>query len=210
MYTYRSLSPAQQQEVVEYRRQQRRPWHSPPHWDYTNARQFIISGACYEHAAIIGQSHQRLTECEHDLLAVCESLTSAIYAWCILPNHYHLLVRTEWIKALRKAIGQFHGRTSYRWNLEDEQRGRQTRFNCFDRPIKSNRHFWASVNYIHHNPVKHGYVETWQDWPWSSAPEYLERVGQTTAQKIWREFPILDYGKNWDIESPSSQKGANA
>jgi hypothetical protein len=30
MYYYRNLTPEQQSEVVAYRRQQRRPWHSPP------------------------------------------------------------------------------------------------------------------------------------------------------------------------------------
>jgi putative transposase len=66
--------------------------------------------------------------------------------------------------------------------------------------IKSHRHFWASVNYIHHNPVKHGYINKWQDWPWSSAAEFLDRVGRSAAEKIWRQFPILDYGKGWDVD----------
>jgi putative transposase len=136
------------------------------------------------------------------LLSACDSQTTAIYAWCILPNHYHLLVKTGAINALRKEIGLLHGRTSFRWNGEDARRGRKVWFNCFDREIKSHRHFWASVNYIHHNPVKHGYVDKWQDWPWSSAHDFLARVGREAAEKIWREYPILNYGKKWDVESP--------
>jgi putative transposase len=62
MYNYRKLTAEQQHEVVEYRKQQRRPYHSPPHWDFEGERQFIISGTCYEHAPIIGQSHIRLTD----------------------------------------------------------------------------------------------------------------------------------------------------
>jgi len=86
------------------------------------------------------------------------------------------------------------------WNGEENQRGRQVWHNCLDRGIKLHRHFWASVNYIHHNPVHHGYVDKWQEWPWSSAARFLERVGQETASKIWREYPILDYGKKWDVD----------
>jgi len=56
------------------------------------------------------------------------------------------------------------------------------------------------VNYIHHNPVHHGYVEKWQDWPWSSATDFIERVGRETALKIWREYPVFDYGKTWDFD----------
>jgi putative transposase len=56
------------------------------------------------------------------------------------------------------------------------------------------------MNYIHHNPVKHGYVDNWSDWLWSSAAQFLERVGRQRALEIWRKFPILDYGKKWDLD----------
>jgi putative transposase len=48
--------------------------------------------------------------------------------------------------------------------------------------------------------VHHGYVEKWQDWPWSSAADYIERVSHKTVSKIWRQYPILDYGKRWDVD----------
>jgi putative transposase len=117
-----------------------------------------------------------------------------------LPNHYHVLVRTDNIEALRHELGKLHGRTSYSWNGEENQHGRQVWFNCVDRVIRSHRHFWATVNYIHHNPVKHGYVDHWQDWLWSSAAQFIERVGREHTLKIWREFPIFDYGKKWDFD----------
>jgi putative transposase len=106
---------------------------------------------------------------------------------------------TEAIKDLRVALGRFHGRSSFEWNGVDGTRGRQCWYNCFERPMKSERHFWATLNYIHHNPVHRGYVERWQDWPWSSAREFLERMGHQRALDLWREYPILDYGKKWDV-----------
>jgi hypothetical protein len=48
--------------------------------------------------------------------------------------------------------------------------------------------------------VYHGYVEHWQDWPWSSAAEFLEQVGREHAIEVWERYPILDYGKKWDID----------
>ena len=200
MYDYRKMTPDQRREIVELRRHQQRAWHAPPHWDFEGEHQFIVSAACFEHMPVIGKNPARMTECETSLLELCEKHTNVLYAWCILPDHYHLLVKTDRIAELRAGIGKFHGRSSFYWNGADDRRGRQTWHNCFDREIKSNRHFWASVNYIHHNPVKHGYTEKWQDWPWSSAKEFLERVGRETAEKLWREFPILDYGKKWDVD----------
>ncbi len=67
--------------------------------------------------------------------------------------------------------------------------------------MRSEAHFWATMNYIHHNPVRHGYVSKWQDWPFSSAREYLESVGETTAADTWRNFPLKDYGAGWDEPS---------
>ena len=51
---------------------------------------------------------------------------------------------------------------------------------------------------MHHNPVHHGYVARWTDWPWSSAPEYLAQTDPEEAKLIWYEYPLGDYGKGWD------------
>ena len=67
-----------------------------------------------------------------------------------------------------------------------------------ERYMRNDAHFWATLNYVHNNPVLHGYAGRWQDWPFSSAPEYLAEMGRTFAEKTWREYPILDYGKGWD------------
>jgi putative transposase len=64
--------------------------------------------------------------------------------------------------------------------------------------MRSNRHYSATLNYLHHNPVRHGYVRHWTDWPWSSAAEYLAQTGESEAKRVWREYPLYEYGKNWD------------
>jgi putative transposase len=64
--------------------------------------------------------------------------------------------------------------------------------------MRSERHCWATLNYIHHNPIRHGYVKSWQDWPWSSASQFITHHGRDEAEKIWKEYPIHDYGADWD------------
>jgi putative transposase len=121
-----------------------------------------------------------------------------IFAWNVLPNHYHALVRTTDVKALLKGLGQMHGRTSFQWNGEEQRRGRQVWHNAAETAMKSEGHFWATFNYVLHNAVHHGYVQRWQDWPWSNAAEYLAAVGADAAESVWKAYPILDYGKGWD------------
>ena len=90
-------------------------------------------------------------------------------------------------------MGKLHGRTSREWNLEDETPGRKVWFHCIEKGINSNRHFYRTLNYIHHNPVKAGLCHKWIEWEASSAREYLENVGREEAMRIWREYPAEEY-----------------
>jgi putative transposase len=199
MYDWRKMSQDERAKVLKERKARKIPWHSPPHRQYAENIRFIVTAACYEHKQIIGKAPERMAECETELINICGEFGVELFAWCLLPNHYHLLIQTDKISAFQTRLGKFHGSSSYRWNGEDKARGRTVWYRSFERPMKSERHYWASLNYIHHNAVKHGYVTHWQDWPFSSAIAYLEKVGKEKAIEIWREYPIRDYGKDWDI-----------
>jgi putative transposase len=93
---------------------------------------------------------------------------------------------------------QMHGRTSYRWNGEEETRGRKVWHRAAETEMKSEHHFRATLNYVMRNAVRHGYVHCWQDWPFSNAAQYLAEVGRAKAERLRREYPVLNYGKDWD------------
>jgi putative transposase len=199
MYKWRKMSPSQRAETLRMRRQSGQPWHSPPHLDLEGDYIYFVTSACYEHKPIISVASDRMKECESTVLEIVTKTCTDTYAWCIIPNHYHFMARTERFRELRRELGLFHGRSSRTWNLEDVTKGRKVWFNCFERLIRSERHFYTTLNYIHHNPIKHGLVNHWQDWPFSSAREFLGKVGREKAEEIWQQYPILDYGDKWDI-----------
>lgn len=118
MYRWRKLSQEEREEALRERKGRNLPWHSPPHFDFEGPMTFIITAACYEHAHILGKSPERIAQFEEEILNACLKADSFVHAWSVLPNHYHLLVRTERIKALREEIGTVHGRSSFRWNRE--------------------------------------------------------------------------------------------
>ncbi|OYW22716.1 MAG: hypothetical protein B7Z55_04330 [Planctomycetales bacterium 12-60-4] len=126
------------------------------------------------------------------------SNNAAVYAWCVLTNHYHVLATTPDLPLLVASLGKVHGRMSFAWNAEETSRGRICWHRTTDRAMRSESHFWTTVNYIHHNPVKHGHASKWTEWPWSSAHDYLQEKGRETATRIWKAYPILDYGVKWD------------
>ena len=197
-YIWRSLTPEQRTRLLLERLQNHRPWHSPPHWHNPGRRQFHITAACFEHAPYIGHTPARMDAFSQSLLDACAPHVDWIFAWCVLPNHYHLLVQTPDVLALLAALGQHHGRTSYAWNGQENTRGRQVFYRTVERAMRSERHYYATLNYVHHNPVHHGYVKRWDEWPWSSAAEFLKHIGRQETQRLWRTFPILDYGQGWD------------
>jgi putative transposase len=195
-YSYRNLTPEEQADLVAERRRRGFPWHRPPHPEAPDGYR-IVTAACFEHRNILN-SAERLGWFEDQLLSTVNDVGFPCAAWCVLPNHYHLLVQVPEMKTLSKALGRLHGRTAFEMNREDDERGRQVWYHCQDRVMRSDRHYWTSLNYIHNNPVKHGYVEKWQLWPFSSVHWYLAVKGREWLVDVWREYPVRRYGDGWD------------
>jgi putative transposase len=196
-YLWRKLTPKQREKLLEWRKHQGLPWHRPPHRASEKTR-YHLTAACFEHRPFIGHSMERMERFCGTLLDVLRRHDTRIHAWCVLPNHFHALVETPKILAVLAGLGRMHGRLSFQWNGEEQTRGRQVWCGAVERFMRNDRHFWATMNYIHHNPVHHGYVEHWQVWPFSSAQDYLSGMGREKAARIWKNYPVLDYGKGWD------------
>lgn len=197
IYLWRKLTLAQREKLMVWRKQQGLPWHRPPHRASEHTR-YHITAACYDHLAHIGHTAERLADFCHLLSTTLQVEAALIHAWCVLPNHYHVLIETRKILNVLDALGKMHGQTSYEWNGEEQRRKRQVWCGASERYMRNEAHFWATMNYIHHNPVRHGYVDNWQEWPFSSAEQYLSEMGREVAERIWKQYPILDYGKGWD------------
>jgi len=192
------MSKEELDSLLEHRQRNSLPWHYPPRYD-RGARHYMITAACYRHSPVIAAKPTRLLDCARSLAEVVAAGTdNSLRAWVVLPNHYHVLVFSPDILALLAQLGKMHGRLSRLWNLEDCAAGRKVWHGAVETGIKSDRHHHAVVNYIHHNPLKHGYVSRWQDWPASSAGDYLEAVGLDEATRRWKEYPIEDFGTGWD------------
>lgn len=101
MYNWRKMNQEQKDSLLELRKTQEVPWHSPPHVQGDNTR-FHITAACYEHKSIIGFSPERITGFEKELLQLLREYSDELYAWSVLPNHYHVLLKTTDILSLLK------------------------------------------------------------------------------------------------------------
>jgi len=195
MYDYRKMTPYERRLILEERRRQGFPLHAPPHFKNISGI-YLITAACYEHRPIF--------EHPDDLSWLANEFLSALdpnlpyMAWVFLPNHYHILLQAQDIRLVSETLRLLHSRIATTINGRHNQRGRKVWYRFSDRLIRSENHYWATVNYIHYNPVKHGYTDKMTDWPWSSVHEYLDRFGEAWLERHWNAYPVGNYGKGWD------------
>ncbi len=121
-----------------------------------------------------------------------------LQAWVVLANHYHLLAYVPDFEVLGQLFRSVHGPTSRLWNQADESPGRKVWYRYTDRAIRSERHYYTTLNYIHYNPVKHGYADSPYEWETSSVGWYLEHHGRDWLRDLWISYPLRAYGKQWD------------
>jgi len=109
----------------------------------------------------------------------------AIIAYCLLPNHYHWLVRQDAdipVSALPKRV---FGSYSQAFNKAYQRSGTlfegAFRATCVD----TDAYLRHLCRYIHTNPVKHGLATTPASWPYSN---YLQWIGQRAGTLVDRQF----------------------
>jgi putative transposase len=195
MYQYRKLTPQQKADIIQQRLAKGYPPHSPPH-PVKNQEFYLLTATCYEHKNRLNSS-QRRQELLNQLFASFINEGIEIIAWVILPNHYHLLASKVNFHSVSKQLRLIHGRLARQWNLEDNVTGKFW-YAYSDRAIRSERHYYTTLNYIHYNPVKHNWEQSPYDWEESSVHWYLKEKGRDWLRSCWLEYPVKNYGKGWD------------
>ena len=199
MYDWHDITPDEREKRLLRRKSEGWSWHGPPH-PIVAEGWYHLSAACYYHEPIIGAQKGRMADFALKLRAALQQgeVENPVAAWCVLPNHYHALAHAKNVKLVAASLAKLHGSVSFVWNGEDNTRGRKNWHSVMDRAMRSEDHYWAVMNYIHHNPVKHGYVKRWQDWPHSSVHDFMKKYPREVVEALWRQYPVLEMGKGWD------------
>ena len=93
----------------------------------------------------------------------------ALAAWCIMPNHVHVLVEQFPEHKLSSVLQTWKSVTAHGINEREGRRGVVWQREYFDRFMRTEEQFSTTVRYIENNPVKAGLVERAEDWRFSSA-----------------------------------------
>lgn len=157
--------------------------HAPAHL-FLPGVTYFITGAIYRKQPIIYSSGRKEFWMK-TLLAVLGHYRWDLSAWVVLDNHYHLLCRAPKNSAVKLSqwINSLHRRTAKQWNEEEKTAGRQVWWNYWDTCITNERSYYARLNYIYHNPVKHGLASRPDEYSFSSyaahlnqQPEFIRRI----------------------------------
>lgn len=117
-----------------------------------------------------------------DRIAAFDGHLYDLLAYCIMPNHIHLLLCVkpldpgkERFTPLPKIMKLIKGGSARLINQAMGKNGQLWCIDYFDRFIRSEEHLERTWHYIQQNPVKAGLVQKVEDWPWTRV-KGLERV----------------------------------
>lgn len=159
----------------------------------------VVALGLPHHITQRGNRRQDTFFCEEDYLAYkilmaewCASCGVAIWAYCLMPNHVHLIAVPESEDGLRRAIGEAHRRYTRMVNFREGWRGHlwQGRFASF---VMDERYLLAAARYIELNPVRAKLTDKAEGYPWSSAAAHVSGKDD----ELVKVAPLLDLVNDW-------------
>ena len=144
----------------------------------TNIRRYYRTGdwvfltnVTYRRRPILTESGGILAD---TLLLTCRKTGIEISAWVILPDHVHLILGIDATKipALMRRVKLSY--SAWYRRRHGMSKGRLWQYRYWDHIIRDQHDMNRHVDYLHYNPVKHGYAESPFHWKWSSIHDYVK------------------------------------
>lgn len=150
----------------------------------------------YYHVLNRGNSHQSIFCSDDDFGLLLSLLAEArerysvkLFAYCVMPTHFHLLVKpgtakelSRWMQWLMtsyvRRYHQSHGTSGHLW---------QGRFKCFI--VKEDEHLLSVTRYIEGNPARNGLVKSALEWRWSSHAMRATSSGELPVESLPLDLP---------------------
>ena len=151
------------------------------------------------HVTQRGNRRQQTFFCDEDYRAYidltaewCRRGGIEVWAYCLMPNHIHLIAVPSSADGLRLGGGEAHRRYPRRVNFRARWRGHlwQGRFASF---VLDDDYLLAATRYVEMNPVRAGLVDRAEAYRWSSAAAHLAGRDDLLAKAA----PLLEIVGDW-------------
>jgi REP element-mobilizing transposase RayT len=150
----------------------RAPWHKGEYYHIYNegcdSRQIFMDEADYAFFT-------------KRLLQYAEEFHLVLVAWCLMPNHYHLLVHQTDLATAGKVAQHACNSYSKYFNRRHGRRGTLFASSYKVKHARAGNYFIHLFRYIHANPVTAGIVDRPEEWKWSN-------FGDFCGKKRWNKL----------------------
>jgi len=126
------------------------------------------------HVTMRGNARATIFHDDHDydvflrmLRETAETFEWILHSWCVLPNHFHLLVETPRAN-LGRGMMVLNGSYARRYNAKFDRVGHVFQTPYRSKLVETDEHFMEAVRYIANNPVRAKLCERAADWRWGS------------------------------------------
>ena len=134
-----------------------------------------------------------------------EKAKIAVWAYCFMSNHVHLVALPEINNSLAKGIGEAQRKYSRIINLRYDWKG-----HLWQERFKSNSmgedYLYSAVRYIERNPVRAGLVEKAEEYYWSSAKSHVFGKNDELLSDFYLTSEIPDWASYLREETSESER----
>jgi putative transposase len=166
--------------------------------DLNNSQRFINT-LDYYNSGLINESFSKYLKRNDDNYNNCLSLFYPkefpylkFLSYCVMPDHYHLLLKILKDGCLSKYISDVENSFTRYFNIKFERKGPlwQTSFKAVR--IKSDQQLLHVSRYIHLNPTTSGLVERPEDWKFSSYQDFIsnKKILEEMVTEISISHPV--------------------
>jgi putative transposase len=144
----------------------------------------VVVPCCPHHVTQRGNYQQEVFFCDADYRTYLTGLREhafrfhvQVLAWCLMPNHVHLVTVPQDTESLARVLGRTQAEYARWLHVRQRKVGHlwQNRFHSC--PMEEG-HLWDAIRYVELNPVRGGLARKAADWRWSSAAAHLEDVDE--------------------------------
>ena len=160
--------------------------HAPCHL-LNNAGAYIVTGATL-HKQHFFKTSEQLKLFQTLLFELAIKYDWFLEAWAIFPNHYHFIAQSpKDPSTLRRFITHLHASTARELNKSEKVTGRSIWYQFWDTHLSYPASYYARLNYVMQNPVKHKLVDLAEEYPWCSTSWFLQNA-KTSHRKVVLSF----------------------
>ena len=168
-------------------RQAGKDWpHAPIHRLSGKGTSIVTTGTL--HKQHFFRAPEMLGMLESELLKKASEYEWHLEAWSVFSNHYHFVGHSlKDAASLKPFLTHLHADTARELNRQTGHADRQVWHNFWETKLTYEKSYFARLNYVHQNPVKHGLVERANQYRWCSAG-WFERTAQPAQVKTIYSF----------------------